>query len=120
MSSRRSNKVSITLLSLLFASAAPAYSAVHSGLLVGRMQMPDAARDCVLFTLSAEPVADAAVPGNPWMAIPRSQNGFKEIFAFLLWAKSTSTPIAVQTTGQVAEGCTALGDIAGVAYVWTP
>jgi|SRR5882672_2852588 len=75
-------------------------------------------RDCVFFTLAGtpEPTVDPSVVKSPWIAIPRSQNGFKEIYAMLLWAKSTGRP----TTGAAASAsCTTHGTVVGLYQILT-
>jgi hypothetical protein len=63
-----------------------------------------------MFTLVGVLTADPIVNQVPWIAIPAEQTGFAQIFAFLLWAKATGTPVNVTTTGALAGGtCTAGG-----------
>lgn len=90
------------------------------GYLVGRVMTPDSSRDCIFFELVGVAVADAAVSaGGPWMAFPRSQNGFGEMYSLLLYAKSTGLQISVTTNGlPAAGGCSANGNIVGVTRMY--
>lgn len=93
---------------------AQASTTAWSGYLVGRIFAPDD-RPCLFFELSGVPQADPLVPGNSWMAVPQSQDGYQEIYALLLWAKATGTPISAVTSGQLAASqCLTHGNIVGV------
>jgi hypothetical protein len=81
--------------------------------------MPDD-RDCVFFTLAGEPNVDPSVALTPWIAIPRTQNGFREIYAMLLWAKTTGAHVNVTTTGAAANAtCTTHGAVVGLYQLLT-
>lgn len=95
-------KTRIVLLSLavMWMNSASAYT--HSSKLVGTLMPPDG-RDCVFFELQGVGIADENVSGGEsWIAVPRSQTGFKEIYALLLAAKVAQMPITVVTTGAPA------------------
>jgi len=111
----------IGAIALLLVATGPASASNWPGRLVGRVFAPDD-RDCVFFTLAGtpEPNVDPSVAITPWIAIPRSQNGFKEIYAMLLWAKSTGTPVDVTTTGAAASAtCTTHGTVVGLYQILT-
>jgi hypothetical protein len=112
---RRSFVFSIVLaLSLLVAG--PADAVVHQiNKSVGVIMPPDY-RDCVFFQLVGVSVPDPGVSTSPWIAIPRSQVGFKEIYALLLWAKGSGTNITVETSGEAVASC---GGAVGVWQVYT-
>lgn len=97
----------------------PAFASQHEDRQVSQVLMPDH-RDCVFFNRVGVSEASPAIPGNPWIAIHRSHQGFREIFAFLLWAKGSGTPVAVTTTGSVSTGCNASENIVGLMqiYAW--
>jgi len=95
-------KVRIVLLCAIVMSMSSASAQTLSGKLVGRLMPPDG-RDCVFFELQGVGTADPSVPGGEsWIAVPRSQTGFKEIYALLLTAKAMQMPITVVTTGAPA------------------
>ena len=80
-----------------------------------QIQSPASTADCLWFTLSGVPQADPILPNNPWFAIPRTQNGFGELYAMLLSAKLSGSTVWVSTTGAAAGG--ACGGYAGVSWV---
>jgi len=90
----------IGAIALLLVATGPASASNWPGRLVGRVFAPDDRRLRVLY-IGRHAGAERRSFGRitPWIAIPRSQNGFKEIYAMLLWAKSTGTPVDVTTTG---------------------
>jgi hypothetical protein len=71
---------------------------------INRLVPPDA-RPCAFFSLSGVAQADPVLPGQPWIAIRQSQNGFKEIYAMLLAAIHSGVPITVATTGVAVAEC---------------
>lgn len=99
--------------------AVPTFATTWDSYLVGSIEMPDPARNCLFFELTGVAEADPAVPGSAWMAIPATQNGYSQIVAFLLWARSTGTPIGVVTSGAAATGgCSGNGPIVGVNNIY--
>jgi hypothetical protein len=103
---------------LLSALAPQAMPSTHSSKLVTAIQPPNIDADCLYFQLAGVTQADAIAPNSPWFAIPRAQNGFKEMYALLLTARVSQIAISVNTTGQVAASpCAAY---AAVQYIYIP
>jgi hypothetical protein len=75
-----------------------------SGKTVALLSSPTTSADCVYFTLNGVSVADPAVPGQPWFAVPRTHLGFKEIVSLLSTAKATDKPLTVRSSSQFACG----------------
>jgi hypothetical protein len=96
--------------------ATPANGSVHQVSKHVGVIMPPDSRDCIFFQLVGVSEADPIVPGSPWIAVPRGDNGFTEIYALLLWAKSTGTPITVETNSQAQSTC---GGMVGVWQVYS-
>ena len=95
-------KARIVLVSAIVMWIGSASAATWNSKIVGRLMPPDG-RDCVFFELQGVSTADSNVPsGESWIALPRSQTGFKEIYAFLLAAKAMQMPVSVVTTGAPA------------------
>jgi hypothetical protein len=73
--------------------------------LVGGLVPPDS-RPYAFFSIIGVSEADPTVkPGWPWLAVRQSQNGFKELYALLLSAKLSGTPVNVITTGVAVSEC---------------
>ena len=95
---------------LLAACFAPAIacSAVHPNRTVSVVHSPDT-RECIFFQLDGVAEADPIAPGNPWFAVPKTHNGYKEIVATLLMARATGAPLQqVTTSGALACGHSAV------------
>lgn len=117
MNVRRSSLLSLPGAMLLVLISLPVDATTWSGRQIGRVFMPDD-RDCIFFTLAGDPVLEPSVANTPWLAVPRSQNGFREIYAFLLWAKATGTSVDVYTSGIASDAsCNTHGTIAGLAQI---
>ena len=111
MSMRSSFVVPVVAL-MLVSLTQPALAIVHHiNKAVGVIMPPDS-RDCVFFQLVGVSEPDPAVPGIPWIAVPRTQLGFKEICALLLWAKGSGQLVTVETSSTAQSAC------AGAVGVW--
>jgi len=88
------------VLALLAAYLAPAiaWSAVHLNKTVAVVHSPDS-RECIFFQLDGVAEADPITPANPWFAVPKTHNGYKEIVAALLMLRATGAPLQQVTTG---------------------
>jgi hypothetical protein len=82
---------------------------------VTQIEAPNYNQDCLWFQLSGVTQADPQLPNSPWFAIPRTQNGYNEIYAMLLAAKLSGTSVQVATTGAPAGG--ACNQYSGVAWI---
>ena len=110
----------VVALSLVEMSA-PVTATTWESYQVGRIQMPDAYRNCIFFQLVGVAEADPSVPGNPWIAVPATENGYSQIVAFLLWARATQTPIGVVTSGVPSTGgCSSASAIVGISNIYAP
>jgi hypothetical protein len=90
----------------------PAHAVVHHiGKEVGVIMPPDT-RDCVFFQLVGVSQPDPVAPGIPWIAVPRTQQGFKEIYALLLLAKGSGMQLTIETNSTAQSNC------AGAVGVW--
>jgi hypothetical protein len=96
--------VLVLLLAFVFVGKTSAAVIHHVNKEVGVIMPPDH-RDCVFFQLVGVSAPDPSVSSSAWIAVPRSQTGFNEIYAFLLWAKGTGTHITVETNGQAVNSC---------------
>ena len=85
---------------------------------VGGLVPPDY-RPCAFFSLVGVAEASTVKPGWPWFAIRQTQNGFKELYALLLSAKLTGTPVIVNATGVAVSECDGYVGISN-AYYYTP
>ena len=113
---KRSAYVLAAVLIVSLGLSGPASAIVHQiNKEVGIIMPPDS-RDCVFFQLVGVSEPDPVAPGLPWIAVPRSHVGFKEIYAFLLWAKGAGARITVETSGQTLSGC---GGMVGVWQVYS-
>ena len=84
-----------------------------SGKTVQYIQPDSGNADCFYFTLSGVSEADPIKPGNAWFGVNRATHpGSKDLFAMLLTAKLTATPISVLTSGTIECG------YAGVNYAF--
>ena len=82
---------------------------------VTQIQPPNSSVDCLWFQLNGVAQADPINPNSPWFAIPRTQNGYNELYALLLAAKLGGLTLQLATTGAAAGGnC---GRYAGVASI---
>jgi hypothetical protein len=120
-SSRSHVPRTLTLFTTMLVLVSSANAVTWPSRQIGRLLMPDSARDCVFFELVGVSQPDPAVPGTALIAVPKTQNGFKEIYALLLWAKATESVLTVETTGQPAGGgCSSLGNVVGLHQIYTP
>lgn len=101
---RRALRHRFTLGVIASLAANLSFAVDHSNMELTLLSSPTALQDCVYFSLVGVPVADPLVPGLPWIAVPRSHLGFKEIVAFLTTAKATGQRVTVRTSNQVACG----------------
>ena len=102
------------LLAMSILAESAAFGAQYTAT-VSVIEAPNYNVDCAYFQLTGVPEADPVHPGNPWFGIPRTQNGYNEIYALLLGAKLSGSTVVVQTTGVVAGG--ACSSYAGVAWI---
>ena len=100
-------KTSVIHLALLLTSVALplAASAAQFTGQVGGLVPPDS-RPCVFVSIVGVSAADPVImSSSSWIAIPQSQNGFKETYALLLAAKLSGTPVTITTTGAAVPAC---------------
>jgi hypothetical protein len=98
---------------LLAAYLAPtiALSATHTNKTVSVVHSPDS-RECIFFQLDGVAEADPASAANPWFAVPKTHNGYKEIVAALLLVRATGAPVQqVTTSGALACGHPAVANL---------
>ena len=76
-----------------------AFPASHDNKVVDKLLPPDW-RPCTFFTLQGVVAADPSLsPSQPWFALSNASVGYKEMYALLLAAKLSSTPLVVTTSG---------------------
>jgi hypothetical protein len=94
----------------------------HSAQLTGQINSivaPDH-RPCAFVSIVGIPSADPTVnPSWPWVAIKQSQNGFREIYALLLSAKFSGTPVVIATTGVAVPECDGYVGLSGAYLTYT-
>jgi hypothetical protein len=71
---------------------------------VALFSSPTPTSDCLYFTLQGVPQADPGVPNQPWFAVPRTHQGFKEIAMIVAMAKASERSITVRTGTTFACG----------------
>ncbi len=105
-------RIKALIVALLLCQVMPAHSSSGwSGKTVQYLQPDGTNADCYYFTLNGVSQADPVNPGSPWFGVSRTAHpGAKELFAVLLAARLTGTPINVNTTGSLECG------YAGVYY----
>jgi hypothetical protein len=68
--------------------------------------------NCYYFSLEGVSEADPAVPGSPWFAVDRTAHlGAKDLYAAILAARLSGSPVTVYTTGGTACGYAAVSYI---------
>jgi hypothetical protein len=87
----------------LILTAASTFGANYSAKQIANLFPGDANYDCVFFQLEGVSAADPAAP-SPWFVIPRSRLNYREMYALLLSARLSGTPVNVGTTGNTACG----------------
>ncbi len=89
---------------LLFALLSPAHALTqHVNKVISLLEVP--ASTCVFFQLEGVTEADPVVPNSPWFAIDMEQTNGRALYAVLLSARTTGSPLArVLTNGQVVCG----------------
>ncbi len=103
---------------LAFLAATPAHAdTTHQSKTVAEIQPPQAGVDCLFFRLTGVAQADPIQPNNPYFALPRTHVGFKEIYALMLAAYMSGTPVSVKTSGAPAGGV--CGGYVGTAWFIT-
>lgn len=78
----------LAVVALMLFSPCTLFASTHVNKEVVALHSPDS-RDCSFFMLSGVNEAHPAVPGSPWFAISKSHQGYKEIVAMLLIARTT-------------------------------
>ena len=105
-------RLAIGLVALLCFNAAQATNQL-AGQISG-LSPPDG-RPCAFFSFEGVAQVDPSMPGLPWIVVRQSQNGFKEIYAFLLAARLSGQTVNVQTTGVAVPEC---DGYTGLAKIW--
>jgi hypothetical protein len=84
----------------------------HTHKSIDRIVLPDW-RPCAFFSLQGVSDADPGLQlgGNPWFAVPKTHEGYKEIVATVLLASATGRRISVNTTGEAVPGCSGLARV---------
>lgn len=85
-------------------SAAWATGQYYTAATIGYVMTPSETQNCLFITLVGVSQADPIAPGNPWIAIPSTQNGFSQVYATILEAKAIGASVDVATTGVLAGG----------------
>jgi len=105
------SRITVALLAAYLAPSV-AWSATHANKTVSVVHSPDS-RECIFFQLDGVAEADPISPGNPWFAVPKTHNGYKEIVAALLMLRTTGAPLQqVTTSGALACGHAAVLNLA--------
>ena len=94
------------LIGLTFAAVSvPAQSALWSSKTIAKLQPDHLTDQCYFFSLDGVAEADPVRSGSPWFAVDRNNHpGAKELYATLLTARLTGTPVTVLTTGSMVCG----------------
>ncbi len=75
----------------------------HYNKAVSLLEVPNAT--CYFFQLEGVSVADSTISTTAWFAIPRNSENAKELYALVLSARLTGTPLGrVLTSGNLACG----------------
>ena len=99
------------------APTVPALSdTIHTSKIVAEIQPPQAGHDCIYFRLLGVVQADPVLPNNPYLALPRTHVGFKEIYALLLAAYMNSTTVSVQPVWQLAASVVGMPARPGLSH----
>jgi hypothetical protein len=99
---RHSAALLAVAVSLGTAGASHAYTQ-HFNKVVSLLEVQNAA--CYFFQLDGVSVVDSSISTTPWFAIPRNSENAKELYALILSAKLTGTPLSrVLTSGSLARG----------------
>lgn len=70
---------------------------------IGQIFPPDG-RGCLFFTLKGVSVVDPSVAANPWIAVPTTYEGYKELYALLLSGRLAGDTFNVTTSGSACGG----------------
>jgi len=111
---KRTYRIPLMLLAIANLFAGPAHAVTWTGEVRGLV--PPDNRPCVFFSIAGVPQADPVQPGWPWIAVRQSQNGFKEIYALLLAARHSGTPVTVTTTGVAVPECDGYAGLLRISY----
>lgn len=87
----------------LFASPFCFANASYDAKQIGQIFPPDG-RGCLFFTLKGVSVVDTSVAANPWIAVPITYQGYKELYALLISARLTGGTFNVTTSGSACGG----------------
>jgi hypothetical protein len=95
------------LAGLLLISAMLIASPLHAEIWSGEIRglLPPDSRPCAFFSIAGVPQVDPVRPNSPWVAVRKDHPSFREIFAFLLAARHTGTPVTVSTSGTAVAQC---------------
>lgn len=108
----------LTSLLLMWLPMASRADTTHFSKIIAELQPPQAAHDCVYIRLAGVTQADPLTPGGAYFALPRTQVGFNEVYALVLSAYVSGTPVSIRTTSSLVGG--ECGAYIGITWLISP